>query len=44
MTLGDSIIAATAVVYDLSLVTSNSKDFKSIEDLKIINPLEDIYL
>jgi len=38
--LPDAIIAATALIYDLSLVTRNTKDFKNIEGLKIINPFE----
>ena len=33
----DSIIAATALVHGLELVTRNTKDFESIE-LKLINP------
>jgi predicted nucleic acid-binding protein len=36
--LGDAIIAATALVYNLILITNNTKDFKSIQDLKIIDP------
>jgi len=35
----DAIIAATAIVYNLTLLTSDS-DFKNIPDLKIINPLD----
>lgn len=38
MKLGDSIIAATALEYDLPLVTRNEDDFKHIEGLTIINP------
>jgi len=37
--LPDAIIAATAIVYDLTLVTCNTDDFKNISDLKILNPL-----
>ena len=37
--LPDAIIAATAIDYDLILITQNTKDFKSISDLKMINPL-----
>jgi predicted nucleic acid-binding protein len=40
MTLGDSLIAATALVNDLKLVTSNTKDFKWVDELDLINPLE----
>lgn len=36
--LGDAIIAATALVYNLTLITRNSDDFKNIPNLKIINP------
>jgi len=36
--LPDAIIAATAKVYDLSLVTRNIDDFKNIKGLKLINP------
>ena len=39
VSLGDSIIAATALVNDLTLVTANTKDFKWIEGLKLLNPL-----
>lgn len=40
MSLGDSIIAGTALKNTLILVTRNSKDFMWIEDLKIFNPFE----
>lgn len=36
--LPDAIIAATAIVHKLILVTRNTKDFDSIHGLKIINP------
>jgi len=39
MSLGDAIIAATATLYSLSLLTANGKDFKHIEKLNLINPL-----
>ena len=38
MKLGDAIIAATALEYDLPLVTRNEGDFKHIVGLQIINP------
>jgi predicted nucleic acid-binding protein len=38
--LGDSIIAATALVHDLSLITRNTKDFNQIDGLRLINPYE----
>jgi tRNA(fMet)-specific endonuclease VapC len=34
----DLIIAATALEYDLTLVTENSKDFDDIPDLALSNP------
>jgi len=37
--LPDAIIAATAMVNNLILVTHNKKDFKEIRGLKIIDPL-----
>ena len=36
--LGDAIIAATALVYDLTLITRNTKDFINISGLKTIDP------
>ncbi|MBS1530660.1 MAG: type II toxin-antitoxin system VapC family toxin [Bacteroidetes bacterium] len=36
--LPDAIIAATAIVNDLTLLTRNSEDFKNISDLKMENP------
>lgn len=36
--LPDAIIAATAIVFDLYLVTRNIHDFKNIDGLRIINP------
>lgn len=39
MSLGDAIIAATAIVNQLELVTYNTKDFKWISSLTLINPL-----
>ena len=36
--LPDAIIAATAMVYNLILVTHNVDDFKNIQGLKILNP------
>lgn len=38
MKLGDAIIAATALEYDLPLVTRNEDDFKHITSLQVINP------
>ena len=36
--LGDAIIAATALEFDLPLVTRNADDFKDITGLEVINP------
>ena len=38
--LGDSLIAATALTYNLPLCTRNKDDFKHIAGLEIINPFE----
>jgi predicted nucleic acid-binding protein len=38
MKLGDSIIAATALVYGVPLITRNEGDFKHIPSLRVINP------
>lgn len=40
LSLGDSIMAATALFYEQTLVTRNIKDFKPIEGLHCINPLD----
>jgi len=37
--LGDSIIAATAMEYDLSIYTRNLSDFERVEGLNCINPI-----
>lgn len=39
MSLGDSIIAATTLVYDAELYTRNTNDFKHIQGLKLLNPI-----
>lgn len=36
--LPDAIIAATALVYELSLVSRNVSDFRNIDGLQLINP------
>lgn len=36
--LPDAIIAATALVYNLKLLTRNTSDFKNVEGIKLINP------
>ncbi len=38
MSLGDSIIAGTALVYDLPIMTRNVADFEWIEGLEVVNP------
>ena len=38
--LPDAIIAATAIVFGLTLITRNIKDFEKIPELTIINPWE----
>lgn len=38
MTLGDALIAGTALVHGLTLVTRNADDFKWIAGLTLINP------
>ncbi len=37
--LGDAIIAATALVYDIEIVTRNTADFAAIPHVKVINPI-----
>lgn len=36
--LGDAIIAATALIYDLALLTRNTVDFNNIQGLQVIDP------
>ena len=36
--LPDAIIAATALVYEFTLITRNVSDFKNIKNLKIVDP------
>ncbi len=38
--LPDAIIAATAIAYDLTLLSRNEKDFLNIEGLKFVNPFK----
>lgn len=40
MSLGDAIIASTALNYNLTLVTANDSDFRHIKGLLLINPLK----
>lgn len=39
MSVGDAIIAATALVHNQTLATRNVSDFSWIEQLEILNPL-----
>jgi toxin FitB len=39
ISLGDALIAATALIHELTVVTANTKDFSWIDDLEIINPI-----
>ena len=40
MSLGDAFIAATAIVENIPLVTNNTKDFKWIDFIHLIDPFE----
>jgi predicted nucleic acid-binding protein len=40
MELPDATIAATALFYDLQLITRNTKDYIHIPDLNITNPID----
>ena len=39
MSLGDSLIASSALVFKIPLVTLNIKDFKHISNLELIEPV-----
>ncbi len=39
MKLGDSIVAATALIHGLEVYTRNTTDFLKIPGLKVINPI-----
>ena len=41
MTLGDALIAATALEHRLTLATRNTDDFKWITELHLVNPIDD---
>lgn len=40
LSVGDSIIAASAIALNLSLLTNNVSDFKKVKSLQIINPIK----
>jgi predicted nucleic acid-binding protein len=40
MTLGDALVAGTALAHNLTLVTRNTSDFAWIAGLALLNPLE----
>lgn len=40
MKLPDAIVAATAVVHNLAVISRNTKDFTSIEGLEVVNPYD----
>jgi len=40
MKLPDAIIAATAIVNNFALISANTKDFRSIDRLKLLNPFD----
>jgi predicted nucleic acid-binding protein len=39
MTLGDALVAGTALAHGLTLITHNMDDFQWIAGLSLINPL-----
>lgn len=38
MSLGDAIIASTALLHDLPIMTRNDSDFNWIDSLQVVNP------
>ena len=40
MSLGDALIAATAIYHGLTLATHNTKDFERIKSLEVIDPMK----
>ena len=40
MTLGDALVAGTALVYNRTLVTRNINDFIGIDQLSVLNPFD----
>jgi predicted nucleic acid-binding protein len=42
MKLPDAVIAATALVNDWTLISRNDNDFRSVRELKYLNPFSDL--
>lgn len=40
LSLGDAIIASTALIFDKTLITRNTSDFAWITNLKLYNPID----
>lgn len=40
MSVGDALIAATALEYGMTLITRNTSDFKWIDGLSLVNPFD----
>ena len=40
MSLGDALVAGTALVHSLTLVTRNVEDFQWIQGLSLLNPFD----
>jgi len=40
MSLGDSVIAATALIHDLELYTHNVSDFTGVGGLRVVDPIQ----
>jgi toxin FitB len=40
MTLGDALVAGTALLHSLTLVTRNTQDFDWIDGLTLLNPFQ----
>ncbi|HVG11339.1 MAG TPA: type II toxin-antitoxin system VapC family toxin [Thermoanaerobaculia bacterium] len=40
--LGDSLVAGTALLHDLTLITRNVDDFMGIEGLRVLNPFVEL--
>lgn len=38
--IGDSIIAATSLLFELEIITRNIEDYKNVMDIKLFNPLQ----